>query len=146
LNDLLKDIGEVLNDLLNPVMFSFVGTLATSGWILLRRIHKIVNRNTEAQFNRVDEQIQTMNSNNEKLIAMINTNLDEKIKPLTKQVNETTKEVLRMNLLDGMDSNRLSVSEVSFFYDKYKSLGGNSFVTKKVYDYIAKKENPDELE
>ena len=53
MNDLLKDLAEVINDLLNPVMFTFVGTLLTSGWVLLKRIKKVMDNrilNTITQY------------------------------------------------------------------------------------------------
>lgn len=49
---------------------------------------------------------------------------------------DTQKEILRLQILEGMDTHRLSESEVRFFYDKYHKLGGNSFVTAKVNQYI----------
>jgi len=140
MHDILFDIGQVIDDLLNPAMFTFVGTLLTSGWMLLKRIRKIMNRTTDEQFNRVHQQLEKQQQLNNDLIKAVNDNIDAKIAPLTAQVNESTKEILRLNLLDGMASGRLSVSEVSFFYDKYKALGGNSFVTQKVHEYIEKKE------
>jgi len=140
MHDILFDIGQVIDDLLNPAMFTFVGTLLTSGWMLLKRIRKIMNKTTDEQFNRVHQQLEHQQQLNNDLIKAVNDNIDAKIAPLTAQVNESTKEILRLNLLDGMASGRLSVSEVSFFYDKYKALGGNSFVTQKVHEYIEKKE------
>ena len=53
------------------------------------------------------------------------------------------KEILRLQLLEGMDSKRLSISEVRYFYDKYKKFGGNSFVTGAVKDYIKELEEKD---
>lgn len=47
-------------------------------------------------------------------------------------------EILRLQILDGIDAERLSISEVEFFYDKYKALGGDSFVTSKVEEYVQK--------
>lgn len=49
---------------------------------------------------------------------------------------ELEKEILRLQLLEGINSKRLSESEVAYFYDKYKAAGGNSFVSEKVHDYL----------
>lgn len=49
---------------------------------------------------------------------------------------DTQKEILRLQILEGMDANRLSESEVRYFYDKYHKVGGNSFVTAKVKKYL----------
>ena len=46
------------------------------------------------------------------------------------------KEILRLQLLEGIESKRLSSSEVRYFYDKYRSVGGNSFVSSVVCHYL----------
>lgn len=53
-----------------------------------------------------------------------------------KSTRDTQKEILRLQILEGIDSHRLSESEVRYFYDKYHRDGGNSFVTEKVNQYI----------
>ena len=53
-----------------------------------------------------------------------------------KSTRDTQKEILRLQILEGIDSHRLSDSEVRYFYDKYHSVGGNSFVTEKVKQYL----------
>lgn len=55
----------------------------------------------------------------------------------TEQTRKIEMEVLRLQILTGIDAQRLSYSEVLYFYDKYRALGGNSFVTEKVETYIA---------
>lgn len=49
---------------------------------------------------------------------------------------DTQKEILRLQILDGIEAHRLSASEVQYFYDKYHRVGGNSFVTEKVHKYL----------
>ncbi len=61
---------------------------------------------------------------------------DVLINQLMEEMKDVKKETLRLQILQGIDSRRLSRSEVLYFYDKYKSLGGNSFVTTKVNEYI----------
>lgn len=68
-------------------------------------------------------------------INAINKKQDELITRNTEQMNEIKVEILRLQILDGIDSRRLSKSEVLYLYDKYKELGGNSFVTQKVSEY-----------
>lgn len=53
-----------------------------------------------------------------------------------KSTRDTQKEILRLQILEGMDTNRLSESELRYFYDKYHKVGGNSFVTAKVNQYL----------
>lgn len=69
-------------------------------------------------------------------IATINTKLDALEKHQKDSFEALQKDVLRLQILDGMDSNRLSVSEVLFFFDRYKALGGNSFVEDRVKKYV----------
>ena len=53
-----------------------------------------------------------------------------------KSTRDTQKEILRLQILEGMDTHRLSESELRYFYDKYHKVGGNSFVTAKVDQYL----------
>lgn len=53
-----------------------------------------------------------------------------------KSTRDTQKEILRLQILEGMDTHRLSESELRYFYDKYHKVGGNSFVTAKVKQYL----------
>ena len=46
------------------------------------------------------------------------------------------KDVLRLQILHGIDSKRLSESEILYFFDRYKALGGNSFVDDRVKKYV----------
>lgn len=66
-------------------------------------------------------------------------NIDDRLKAIEDKSAETHNkielEVLRLQLLDGMDSKRFNLSELNFFYDKYHALGGDSFVTEKVEEY-----------
>ena len=69
-------------------------------------------------------------------IAAINTKLDTLEKNQKDSIETLQKDVLRLQILDGIDSNRLSTSEVLFFFDRYKALGGNSFVDERVKKYV----------
>ena len=69
-------------------------------------------------------------------IATINTKLDTLEKHQKDSFEALQKDVLRLQILDGMDANRLSDSEVLFFFDRYKALGGNSFVEDRVKKYV----------
>ena len=69
-------------------------------------------------------------------IATINTKLDTLEKNQKESIEALQKDVLRIQILYGIDSNQLSVSEVLFFFDRYKALGGNSFVEERVKQYV----------
>jgi hypothetical protein len=85
-----------------------------------------------------------------KFAASVKKQMDKKDNEFMKNINDRLKaiedksaethnkielEVLRLQLLDGMDSKRFNLSELNFFYDKYHALGGDSFVTEKVEEY-----------
>lgn len=136
MNVILGDLQAILNDILQPAMFGFILSLCGTVWFLMKRIRKALNRNTEDQLNRINSQIEVINESNTKLLDVINKSTDAKIKALTDKVDDTTVEVLRIQILEGIDTKRLSESEIHYFYDKYKGLGGNSFVTAKVAKYL----------
>ena len=98
----------------------------------------MLGKNTEEQFKRVDEQLAVLNANNKAMLKDISDLIDQKLQPIKEQSEDNMLEVLRIQILDGIEAKRLSESEVLYFYDKYKRLGGNSFVTSRVEVYLAK--------
>ena len=91
-------------------------------WGLLYKGVKLMNKKLDA--------------NQDATIEAINTKLDTLEKNQKDSIETLQKDVLRLQLLDGIDSNRLSTSEVLFFFDRYKALGGNSFVDERVKQYV----------
>ena len=91
-------------------------------WGLLYKGVKLMNKKLDAN------QVTT--------IEAINTKLDTLEKNQKDSIETLQKDVLRLQILDGIDSNRLSTSEVLFFFDRYKALGGNSFVDDRVKQYV----------
>nr|DAN20914.1 MAG TPA: hypothetical protein [Caudoviricetes sp.] len=47
-----------------------------------------------------------------------------------------SRDFLRLQIITGIQSGRLSVSEVLSLYDSYIQQGGNSYITRMVNDYI----------
>ena len=83
-----------------------------------------------------DKIIKKLDSQQNDLIAKLDKRLNS-LESSTKSANENLeREILRLQILDGMDAKRLSTSEVLYFFDKYKALGGNSFVEEKVGQYV----------
>lgn len=70
------------------------------------------------------------------LIKKLDGQQNEIIEKLDKRMDNLETEILRLQILDGIESERLSYSEVLYFFDKYKALGGNSFVEDKVQKYV----------
>ena len=91
-------------------------------WGLLYKGIKLVNKKLDA--------------NQDATIEAINTKLSTLEKNQKESIETLQKDVLRLQILDGIDSNRLSASEVLFFFDRYKALGGNSFVDDRVKQYV----------
>ena len=91
-------------------------------WGLLYKGVKLMNKKLDANQNAT--------------IEAINTKLSTLEKNQKESIETLQKDVLRLQILDGIDSNRLSASEVLFFFDRYKALGGNSFVDERVKQYV----------
>lgn len=132
-----------MRDIFNPVMFGFLSTLVCSIWFVIVRVRKLLHKNTEEQFARVDKQLEVLQSNNELIVKKVEDTIDQKLKPIKEQADDNMLEVLRLQILDGIDTKRLSESEVLYFYDKYKRFGGNSFVTSRVEHYLEQIRNED---
>ena len=67
-------------------------------------------------------------------------NMKTDIKELSDNVNDSTRtiqrDMLRLQIITGINSGRLSIGEVTMLYDKYKANGGNSYITRIVDDYL----------
>ena len=67
-------------------------------------------------------------------------NMKTDIKALSDNVNDSMmtiqRDMLRLQIITGINSGRLSVGEVTMLYDKYKANGGNSYITRVVNDYL----------
>ena len=118
IEELIKEAAQFVPMLLRP---ENVATIALV-WGLLYKGVKLVNKKLDA--------------NQDATIAAINTKLDALEKNQKESIEALQKDVLRIQILYGIDSNQLSVSEVLFFFDRYKALGGNSFVEERVKQYV----------
>ena len=67
-------------------------------------------------------------------------NMQTDIKDLSDNVNDSMKtiqrDMLRLQIITGINSGRLSMGEVTMLYDNYKANGGNSYITRIVNDYL----------
>ena len=118
IEELIKEAGQFATMLLRP---ENVATI-TLVWGLLYKGVKLMNKKLDA--------IQ------DATIEAINTKLNTLEKNQKESIEALQKDVLRIQILYGIDSNQLSVSEVLFFFDRYKALGGNSFVEERVKQYV----------
>ena len=67
-------------------------------------------------------------------------NMKSDIKDLSDNVNDSMmtiqRDMLRLQIITGINSGRLSVGEVTMLYDIYKDKGGNSYISRVVNDYL----------
>ena len=117
IEELIKEAARFVAMILRP---ENVATIALV-WGLLYKGVKLVNKKLDA--------------NQDATIEAINAKLNTLEKNQKESIEALQKDVLRLQILDGIDSERLSVSEVLFFFDRYKALGGNSFVDERVKQY-----------
>ena len=67
-------------------------------------------------------------------------NMKSDIKDLSDNVNDSMmtiqRDMLRLQIITGINSGRLSVGEVTMLYDAYNAKGGNSYISRVVNDYL----------
>ena len=67
-------------------------------------------------------------------------NMKSDIKDLSDNVNDSMmtiqRDMLRLQIITGINSGRLSMGEVTMLYDIYKAKGGNSYISRIVNDYL----------
>lgn len=67
-------------------------------------------------------------------------NMKSDIKDLSNNMNDSMliiqRDMLRLQIITGINSGRLSAGEVTMLYDQYKDKGGNSYVSRIVNDYL----------
>ena len=113
----LKDINAVLYDLLNPAVISVLTTLGASTIPLIRYVTK---KNKE-QKQETDER------------------MHKYMKDIHDEVSSLKMMLLRHEILDAVHNDSLSVADVMDLYDQYKAVGGNSFITEEVNNYVERK-------
>ena len=118
IEELIKEAARFVAMILRP---ENVATIALV-WGLLYKGVKLMNKKLDA--------------NQDATIEAINAKLNTLEKNQKDSIETLQKDVLRLQILDGIDSKRLSPSEVLFFFDRYKALGGNSFVDDRVKQYV----------
>ena len=118
IEELTISIGKFVLLLLRP---ENVATLTLVGGLLYKGV-KLINKKLDAN------QDATLSALSLKIDALEVSHKDS--------MDTLQKDVLRLQILDGIDSKRLSESEILYFFDRYKALGGNSFVETRVQNYL----------
>ena len=118
IEELIEIVGRLVATVLRPENVATISLV----WGLLYKGVKLMNKKLDA--------------NQDATIEAINAKLNSLEKNQKDSIETLQKDVLRLQILDGIDSKRLSPSEVLFFFDRYKALGGNSFVDERVKQYV----------
>ena len=118
IEELTIAIGKFVSMLLRP---ENVATLTIVGGLLYKGV-KLINKKLDATHDAT--------------VSALSLKLDNLESSYKESMETLQKDVLRLQILDGIESNRLSVSEVLSFFDRYKELGGNSFVEDRVKKYV----------
>ena len=104
--------------LLDPVTISKLSVYGTSVWVAGRWAWKKLEE-------KQDKDLANMKSD---------------IKDLSNNVNDSMlliqRDMLRLQIITGINSGRLSAGEVTMLYDQYKDKGGNSYISRVVNDYL----------
>ena len=118
LDILLKDVGSLIRHILEPSNLALMGTLVGVVSYSFKRIQVLLDK-------RQDQMIEELKTRLCKVEASMNEDMkDMKV------------EILRVQILTGIDTHRFSRGEILYFFDKYKALGGNSFVEDKCHSYL----------
>ena len=118
ISELMKELGNVVLLFLRPENIAIISLLSGLG------------------YKAFDKIIKKLDSQQNDLIAKLDKRLNSLESSTTSANENLEREILRLQILDGMYAKRLSTSEVLYFFDKYKALGGNSFVEEKVRQYV----------
>ena len=118
IEELTISIGKFILMLLRP---ENVATLTLVGGLLYKGV-KLINKKLDA--------------NHDATLSALSLKLDALEASHKASMDTLQKDVLRLQILDGIDSKRLSESEILYFFDRYKALGGNSFVDARVQNYL----------
>ena len=118
IEELTISIGKFILMLLRP---ENVATLTLVGGLLYKGV-KLINKKLDANQNAT--------------LSALSLKLDALEVSHKASMDTLQKDVLRLQILDGIDSKRLSESEILYFFDRYKALGGNSFVETRVQNYL----------
>lgn len=115
---LIFDLGIFVKDLLSKENLTIIFMVSGVVWKFYQSIRKKLDAADKANIALITESLE-----------LFKTDMNNKYKDMQL-------EILRLQIMQGIDTHRLSENEVLFFYDKYHSMGGDSFVTDRVNDYV----------
>lgn len=95
-------------------MGTYITTLTFAGRYIWKKLESKQNQDIEALKNEVTKLNETMNDN----------------------MKSIQKDMLRIQIITGIESKLLSAPDLTTMYDKYKEMGGNSYISRIVSDYL----------
>lgn len=104
--------------LLNPVTISTLSVYATSIGVAGRWAWKKLEAKQNEDLANMKSDIKELSNNMNGCLLMIQ------------------RDMLRLQIITGINSGRLSAGEVTMLYDQYKDKGGNSYISRIVNDYL----------
>lgn len=137
MDQLGSDFARFISHLLTPETFGLVTALSTIGWQLYKHIQKNLKESYHDSIKPLEEKVDSLSDD----IKTLRDNEKGDWSNHLELTRDIQKEVLRLQILEGIESKRLSESEIRYFYDKYRRFGGNSFVTAKVHAYLQELSN-----
>lgn len=130
--ELVKDIMDLVRHLLNPSNLAMLATFLGAFKWMFGRFQKTLDARQDGILEKLAQDITEVKGD----VSKLRENAEN-------EHQDMKTEILRVQILTGIDSKRLSASELSYFFDKYKKLGGNSFVEEKCKAYLEELEKGD---
>ena len=104
--------------LLNPVTISALSVYVTTIGLAVRWAWKKLEAKQNKDLATMKSDIKDLSNNVDNSMLMIQ------------------RDMLRLQIITGINSGRLSAGEVTMLYDQYKDKGGNSYISRIVDDYL----------
>lgn len=124
MHDLVKELGKLGMLILD----NLAGLSILTGFLFW-----VINRTR----NRINNTIATPNKAQDVVLNQIMDRLDQMEEDNITFHKETNKNILRIQIEDGIHRRKFSESEVMERYDRYKNdYNGNGYVTRLVHDYV----------
>lgn len=128
-NPLFKESADLIRVTFQGENILFVVTVAGIVYGAYRSLKKHM---IKQQSILIKSETRAINKEQDKKIDLQQETMNQVIESL----GSIERNLLRTQILMGMEQKLFSKSELSYFYDKYTNLGGNSFVSDKVEAYL----------
>lgn len=124
----------LLNWLVSPEVFSQIGLYIGIGVSMVGFATKVFKK----LWSKLEEQ-----QNQE--IDSIKKSIEGLAGSITEMQKAQERDFLRLQIVTGIHSGRLSTNEVLTLYDRYVQNGGNSYISRIVNDYVEEEKSKEEV-